>query len=330
MHRTSLSLIFLSTALLVSSTPTIAEPSKNENPAIHDALLNSYKVDKIAEHTYVIHGPLEVPNPKNKGFMNNPAFVVTDKAVAIIDPGSSVQIGRALLKQVQKITDKPITTVLNTHVHGDHWLGNQAFFDANPKVKIYAHPKMIEAAKAGDAEQWVSMLAKMTDNATEGTEAIIPTLALKEGQIIELGDISIKAHLNEHAHTKTDVMFEVVEDKTLFTGDNVTYKRIPRMTDGSFRGSIAVIDKALENNFEKVVPGHGNTGGKEVLEAYKKYLSTIYETVKVLAEEGLEDFEMKEKIVKELAEYKDWSGFEDEVGKHISLAVLEAEQAEFE
>ena len=330
MFRVSLSLILLSTTLLTINTPAIAESSKSEAPTIHETLLNSYKAEKIADHTYVIHGPLEVPNKKNAGFMNNPAFVISDKAVAVIDPGSSVQIGKALLKHIQKITDKPITTVLNTHVHGDHWLGNQAFFESNPDVKIYAHPKMIEDAKAGDAEQWISMLSKMTDGATDGTKAIIPTQALEDGQVISLGDISIKVYLSKHAHTKTDAMFEVVEDKTLFTGDNVTYKRIPRMSDGSFRGSITVINKALENDFEKVVPGHGATGGKEVLEAYKKYLSTIYETVKVLAEEGLEDFEMKDAIVEKLVEYKDWSGFEDEIGKHISLAVLEAEQAEFE
>ncbi|MGB5729845.1 MAG: MBL fold metallo-hydrolase, partial [Thiogranum sp.] len=46
-----------------------------------------YPADRIAENIYVIHGPLELPNPKNQGFMNNPGFVVTSKGVVILDPG---------------------------------------------------------------------------------------------------------------------------------------------------------------------------------------------------------------------------------------------------
>ena len=320
--------------MIINFSPiTFAETTTTTNNTadkVHQALLNDYKPEKISEHVYVIHGPLEMPNPENKGFMNNPAFIISENSVAVIDPGASVQVGRAVLAHIKKITDKPITQVFNTHVHGDHWLGNQAFFEANPDVKIYAHPKMIEADKAGDAEQWVSLMSKLTNKATDGTKAIIPTEALKDGQEIKAGDVTIKVYLSEHAHTKTDAMFEIKEDKVLFTGDNVTNKRIPRMSDASFRGNIAVIEQISQGDFEKIVPGHGLTGNKEILNIYKNYLSTLYETVKTLRDEGLEDFEMKDKIVEKLADYKDWAGFDDEIGKHISLAVLEAEQAEFE
>jgi glyoxylase-like metal-dependent hydrolase (beta-lactamase superfamily II) len=36
----------------------------------------------------------------------------------------------------EKITNKPIVAVFNTHVHGDHWLGNQAIVERYPAVKI--------------------------------------------------------------------------------------------------------------------------------------------------------------------------------------------------
>ncbi len=330
MKFTTLSCLLLGTIISVS-TIAFAEPiTSGTVDSVHQALLNDYKPEKISDHVYVIHGPLEMPTPENKGFMNNPAFIISENSVAVIDPGASLQVGRAVLAHIKKITDKPITQVFNTHVHGDHWLGNQAFFEANPDVKIYAHPKMIEAAKAGDAEQWVGLISKLTNKATDGTKAIIPTEALEDGQEIKAGDVTIKVYLSEHAHTKTDAMFEIKEDKVLFTGDNMTNKRIPGMSDASFRGNISVIDQVLQDNFDKVVPGHGLTGDKQLLESYKNYLSIIYESVKSLQEEGLEDFEMKDKIVEKLTGYKDWAGFDDEIGKHISLAVLEAERAEFE
>ena len=60
------------------------------------------------------------------------------------------------------------------------------------------------------------------------------------------------------------------------------------------------------------------------------YLSTLYENVSRLYDEGLSDFEMKEPIAESLSAYSDWPGFTDQLGRHISLALLEVEQAEFE
>jgi hypothetical protein len=39
---------------------------------------------------------------------------------------------------------------------------------------------------------------------------------------------------------------------------------------------------------------------------------------------------MKDAVVAVLPEYHGWSGFTQEIGRHISLGLLEVEQAEFE
>ena len=108
-----------------------------------------YRFEAVTKGVYVMHGPLQEPSKQNQGFMNNPAFVITDAGVVVVDPGSSVQTGEMVLRQVAKVTDKPLLAVLNTHVHGDHWLGNQAMREFAPEVPIYAHPKMLEAVEAG-------------------------------------------------------------------------------------------------------------------------------------------------------------------------------------
>jgi len=38
---------------------------------------------------------------------------------------------------------------------------------------------------------------------------------------------------------------------------------------------------------------------------------------------------MKPKVAAALKDYADWSGFDAELGKHISLAYLQIEEAEF-
>ena len=89
-------------------------------------LRGEWTPEQVSPGVYVIHGPTELPSPSNQGFMNNPAFIVNDAGVVVIDPGSSVQVGEMVLARIEKITDKPILAVFNSHIHGDHWLGNQA------------------------------------------------------------------------------------------------------------------------------------------------------------------------------------------------------------
>jgi glyoxylase-like metal-dependent hydrolase (beta-lactamase superfamily II) len=143
----------------------------------------THKFEKIADNVFVMHGPLDEPNPENKGFMNNPGVIIGKNGVIIIDPGSSYQIGKMVLDKVKAITDKPIFAVFNTHVHGDHWLGNQAIIEQYPAVKIYAHKDMIKQAKEGEGERWVALMNTLTEGATDGTIATFPTDATTHLQI---------------------------------------------------------------------------------------------------------------------------------------------------
>ena len=289
-----------------------------------------YQAEKLTEHVWVIHGPREFPNPQNRGFMNTPSFVITSDGVVVIDPGSTLETGRMVLRQISKVTDKPVTHVFASHIHGDHWLGNHAIQEKYPEARFYAHPQMIAQAHAGQAETWIDMLEQLTGGASKGTVAVIPDQALADGQEIRVGNLTFRVYLSDWAHTKTDAMIEVVEDSLLATGDNVLYKRIARMDDASFRGNITACRQALDLGLKHYVVGHGPSGGTEVIKPFCNYLEILYGNVSRLYVEGLSDYEMKDSIVESLSAYRDWPGFEDQLGKHISLALLEVEQAEFE
>ena len=312
-------------AILLSILFTFSVSAKDSTTDI----LSGYDTQKIAAHTWFIPGPLEGPSPENKGFMNNPAFVITEKSVIVIDPGGTVEAGRGLLKRIQKQTKNPVTHIFNSHIHGDHWLGNQAFVEANKEVKIYAHPKMIEIAKEGEGQVWVDRMLSLTKGASKETVVTFPTDALKDQQEIKIDNITIKAHLNEKAHTLTDAMYEIVEDKVLITGDNAFNNRAPRLDDGSYVGNMAVMDKAMKLPIEIVVPGHGPVGGKEVLENFKEFLSLVYNTTKKEMDNDLEAHEIKPKVIALMHKYKDWTNFEGAIGKLVSVAALEVEENDF-
>ena len=109
--------------------------------------LDGFSAEKVSNHVYVIHGPTELPNETNEGFMNNPAFVVADTGVVVVDPGSSVHTGNMLLREIRKITDMPVIAVFDTHVHGDH--SYQTSHDQQHGQVFYRHATYKQEQHAG-------------------------------------------------------------------------------------------------------------------------------------------------------------------------------------
>jgi len=293
------------------------------------AAIPDYPADKLADTVWVIHGPTELPNPKNQGFMNNPGIVLTSAGVVIVDPGSSLQVGEMVLRVLKKLSDKPVVAVFNTHVHGDHWLGNQAIHAAYPDAKIYAHPEMIVAAKAGAADEWINLMQRLTKGATRGTVALLPNAEVNDGNTIQIGDTHFHIYHTGQAHTKNDIMIEVVEQKLMFLGDNVSNQRIIRMVDGNFKGSLAAIDVALATKAKVFVPGHGRSGDRSVPQAYRDYLSGVYAAAKQAFDNNQDSSEVRAIAEKNTAAFKHWNGYHDEVGRHGVQAYAEIEAAEF-
>jgi len=294
-----------------------------------DSFLNDFPIDEITEDIYVIHGPISDPSPENQGFINNPAFVVVDTGVVVIDPGSSRSVGEMVLKKISQVTQLPVIAIFNTHVHGDHWLGNQAILKAYPGIPVYAHPKMLEATANGAGQRWLSLMNQMTDNSITGTEVVAPTHKVKHGDELTLGNRTFRIHHYGTSHTNNDIMIEVVESKTVFLGDNAFIERLPRLDDGDVLGNIHSLENILKTNSEFYIPGHGPSGGRQVVETYKEYLTTLHNEVKRYYEEGLFDYEMKDQIIAAMQEFSDWYGFETYLGKNISIVYLQVESDDF-
>lgn len=288
-----------------------------------------YRFEQVTNHTWVMHGPLELPNPENQGFMNNPGIVKTSAGLVIIDPGSTVHVGNSVLNRIRQISDLPIVATFNTHVHGDHWLANQAIKAAYPEVKIYGHPQMLLAIENGAGKSWVDLMHTMTEGASDGTVVVAPEQPIDHGDIIIIGDTRFKIHHYGAAHSKTDIMIEVVEESVVFLGDNVLAKRIARMADGDFQGNITSIDKILKTDVQSFVPGHGPSGDRAMVEEFRNYLSLIYEAAQQTFADDLDSSDVITISRETTAAYKNWSGFEEQLGAHGAQAYSEVEAAEF-
>ena len=289
----------------------------------------SYPARQVSDNTYVIHGPVGFPDAENQGFMNNPAFVLTDKGVVVIDPGSSVQTGRMVLQQIEKITDMPVVATFSTHIHGDHWLANQAITEKYPEAVLYGHPKLITLAADGEDNYWLNLMSSLTAGATDGTIAVAPNTPVDDGDVISIGGIDFSIYHKGTAHTTTDIAIMAEQENVLFTGDMTVNKQLVRMDDGSFSGLLTVLDYLIELEPKVVVPGHGETGDLSIMTANKTLYSRIYRIVEEKYMEGIADFEIKLIVMKELPEYSEWNRFEDSIGRIVSLCYLEVEENSF-
>ena len=312
-------ILIMITLLVLLSTKVVAEPMRD------------YPFEQISKYSWVIHGPLTIPSVENQGFMNNPGIVITEAGVVVVDPGSSLQAGEMVLRMIKKVTSAPVVATFNTHVHGDHWLGNQAIHNAYPDAPIYAHRNMITEAKEGTAERWLKSMERMTEGFTAGTKAVVATHPLEDGAEIEIGGMTFRVYNNGVAHTKTDIMVEAVEEGVLFLGDNATTKRFGNVKDGTFKGNIDALNIVMERatTVKHWVPGHGDTGSIAIPENFRDYLQTVYDAASFVFNEDLDIDEVKLLVMERTKEYSDWESYEYEIGRHASHAYLEVEMNEF-
>ncbi|MDH5692218.1 MAG: MBL fold metallo-hydrolase [Gammaproteobacteria bacterium] len=289
---------------------------------------HNYPLEKLSANVYVIHGPNEEVTEQNQGFRNNPVVITTEKGAIIVDPGSSVYTGEMVVRKLKEVSEKPVIAVINSHGHGDHWLGNHGVKKHFPDVSIYSHPLMKKSIETNGGEMWIKAINQRSNNAIEGTQVVAPNKTVNEGDEMDFGNITLRVYYKGKAHSDGDIMLEVVQEKVFLFGDVLRVENIsPFMA--SLNGNLAALDIGEKTGANIFVPGHGKSGDKRLINTYRKFLQSLKAEVKNNFESGLNDFEMKPKIIKAMNGYKDWSGLDENIGRLINLVYLEVEEESF-
>lgn len=294
--------------------------------------LKDHPLKQLSKHVWMIYSPDGFPTPENQGMMCNLTFIDTPKGLIAVDTGASVQIGEMAIRQLKKTLNKPVVAIINTHYHGDHFLGNQAFVEAYGEMPIHAHAGTIKEIEGMQGNMWRRLMEQWTNQATAGTKIVPPNVAVDHAQELKFGDVTLKLHHYGKAHTPYDICVEVVGDQLTCIGDIAMDRRIANMDDGSYVGSLKTFD-ALEKNVPSTIwlPGHGEPG-PGVLAWNRGMFEGIYETCVKAVEAGQAMEEAKTLVLKDprvSSRARDTRGFESNIGKYVSLAYLEAEAAAF-
>ncbi len=299
---------------------------------VRGPVVKDHPLRQVSKHVWMIFSPDGFPSPENQGMMCNITFVNTAKGIVVVDSGGSVQIGEMSIRQIKKTLKKPVIAVINTHYHGDHWLGNHAYVEAYGKgLPLYAHAGTIQAIQGVQGNLWRSLMEQWTNQATLGTKIVPPTLPLSHGNELKYGDVTLRMHHFGTVHTPSDLCVEVLEDGVMLVGDVAMDHRIANMDDGSYLGTLKAYD-ALEKTGAKIwLPGHGEPGSS-VLQWNRTLFEGIYQPCEQAIKDGLPLEEAKRLVLKDprvASQARDTKGFETNIGKYVSLAYLEAEAAGF-
>ena len=103
-RATLLGLLVLAGALPV----VMAQPPAANAPKVVEA-------EKVKDNLWVLRG----------GGGNTAVFVTVD-GVTVVD-AKNPGWGKPILDKIKELTPKPVTTLINTHTHGDHVSGNVEF-----------------------------------------------------------------------------------------------------------------------------------------------------------------------------------------------------------
>ena len=195
-------------------------------------------------------------------------------------------------------------------------------------MRTIAHPELIALLKGGEDKFWLDTFAKRLGDDFTGTKAVLPNTPAENKQY-KIGGITFQVILFAKAHTATDLMVNVVEEGVLFTGDIVNNEHFSFMGQGNFKGAYEATQKALTMNAKHIVVGHGRSGEVDLVNEFAEIYQKLRSVVGRYYEQGLMDYEMKPKVVAEFDKYKDWSGFDRQIGPYISQIIAEYENESF-
>jgi quinoprotein relay system zinc metallohydrolase 2 len=279
-------------------------------------------VKEVADGVFVHAPPVALASRGNRGDIANLGIVIGDEAVAVIDTGASVALGRALHAAIKATTGKPVRYVVNTHMHPDHVLGNGAFLGDG--VVFAAHKNMPRALASRRDAYVASGKDQIGEDPLGESDPVMPTLLVETEMTIDLGGRRLLLKAWPAAHTDNDLTVLDERSGTLFAGDLLFDRHLP-VVDGSLVGWLKIAEQLKAVPARQVVPGHGAAvlPWPRALEPQQRYLDTLARDVRAAIKAGVPIGEASKTAGR--SERGNWDLFDDFNARNATAAYGELE-----
>lgn len=285
---------------------------------------------------------------QGQGAWSNAGIVDLGDELLVFDSFTTPSAGYELRRQAEEITRKKVKYLINSHYHGDHVFGNQAFEDTTIISTSITKKLCEEKNKIGDLdkekeemEEYLSTLrnrietnqemgiknslvnqfnemSKVLDDLPQ-MKIVLPTNLFEEKMIIEGSKRRVELYCLGGGHTPSDTFMYLPKEKIAFMGDLVTEElHLPIYNPEEF---FSILKKVKKMDIETYVPGHGNVGGTVLLNKLAEYIAFLIEESK----KALKNKMIFEAFISEFVtpvKYKEWkgmNGIKDNLSKTYSF-----------
>lgn len=224
---------------------------------------------KIADNVYS-YVDVKNASPANS-FAANAGIIVGKDGIVVIDTLISAKEAQRFIKDIRKISDKPIRYVIDTHYHLDHAFGNAEFAKLGAIIISHANDRK-NLENNGEPTLKNAKNFGLTDEDMAGTVIALPTLTFTERMTIELGGERVELIYVAPSHTSGSILVHLPDKKVLFAGDILFTDFHPFMAEGDIAGWLKNLDYIATLDVERIIPGHGPLSGKKDIADMKSYL----------------------------------------------------------
>jgi glyoxylase-like metal-dependent hydrolase (beta-lactamase superfamily II) len=228
------------------------------------------EVEKIKDNLYVL-----------KGGGGNSVVFITSNGVVVVD-AKNPGWGQPLLDKIKELTNKPVTTLINTHTHGDHVSGNVEF---PPTVEIIAHENTktrMEKMLPNSAAPNQTIPAQTIFQANNGRG--MPTRTFKDKLTLFSGADQVEVYFFGIGNTDGDAWVLFPALRIAVAGDVFGAKNIPLLDANNGGSAIAMVDSIQKTydtfkNVDMIITGHGPqmtaADLKEYVELNREFLADM-------------------------------------------------------
>jgi glyoxylase-like metal-dependent hydrolase (beta-lactamase superfamily II) len=246
--------------LIVAGGLAIAAAAQQAPPPTPSA--SALEVNKVRDNLFVLIG----------GGGNTSVFVQTN-GVTVVD-AKNPGWGQPVLTKIRELTNKPVTTLINTHTHGDHVSGN---VDFPATVDIVVQEKT--AARMKEMPIF-----------TKSGGAGLPKRTFRDTMMLGSGSDRIELHYFGRGHTDGDAWVLFPALRVLSAGDIFSGKNIPFVDYNNGGSGVEIPDTLMKaytataKNVDSIVTGHSTVMTPADLREYvdfnRDFLNAVREAKK--------------------------------------------------
>jgi cyclase len=222
-----------------------------------------------------------------EGAGGNLAVSVGEDGVFLVDDQYAPLSGK-IMTAISELTDSEVEFLVNTHWHGDHTGGNEAF--GNAGAIIVAH----DNTRVRMTEEQLRQI--FNTSYPPRPEDALPIVTFDDEMTFHWNGETIRAFHVDPAHTDGDVILYFENADVFHMGDvflNTFYPFIDIDSNGDIDGIIAagyrVLSMATPDS--QIIPGHGPLATADDLQEWLKMLRVTRESMQSLIDEGLSEDE---------------------------------------